>query len=92
MVYVATTKYNLDVQIVDHVDNEGEPCTHCQLVDATVQVQAYLPVGEVGELEAETWAESCTGCMFRVIDSTPYLDTDRTIVVEVSRSATNRPF
>jgi hypothetical protein len=86
-----TTTYDLAVTIVAHVDNEGEPCKHCQLEDATVQVQAYITLGEAG-VHVDTMLESCLACLVPALDSAPYLDTDQPIVVEVARSATLRPF
>jgi hypothetical protein len=82
------TSYDLRVTIVDHVDNEGEPCTWCQLENATVQAQAYLPIGTV----TQDMVECCLACLVPVIDSTPYLDSGSRVVVEVARSATRRPF
>jgi hypothetical protein len=91
MTTTTATWYDLSVRVTDHVDGQGEPCTHCQLVDATVQCVAYVALGEPGEHRADT-IECCLACLIPVLDSTPYLDTDRPIVVEVARSATRRPF
>lgn len=87
-----TTTYQLSVRIIDSpLDNEGEPCEHCQLEGVTVQAQAYATLGEPGE-HREDMIESCLACLIPALDSTPYLDTDRPIVVEVARLTTRRPF
>jgi hypothetical protein len=85
------TRYDLAVSIVDHVDNEGEPCRHCQLIGRTVQAQAYITLGEAG-VHVDTMLESCLACLIPALDAAPYLDADAPIVVEVARSATFRPF
>lgn len=97
MVSMTTTEYSLTVRVIDHVDNEGEPCTQCQMEDATVQCQAYLHQSyavqqDPGMATTTVLIESCLACLIPALDSAPYLDTDRPIVVEVARSATNRPF
>lgn len=83
-----TTGYDLQVTIVDHVDNEGAPCEHCQLEGATVQAQAYAYITDT----TRELIECDLACLIPAIDSTPYVDADRPIVVEVARSATRRPF
>jgi hypothetical protein len=88
---LTTTTYELSVRIVNHVDNEGEPCKHCQLEDHTVQAQAYITLGEAG-VSVDTMLESCLACLLPALDSAPYLDTERVIPVEIARSATDRPF
>lgn len=85
------TWYDLNVRVTDHVDNEGEPCEHCQTEGQTVQAVAYVALGEPGEHRADT-IQCCRDCLIPALDSTPWLDTDRPIVVEVARSATRRPF
>jgi len=92
------TTYDLSVRVVAHVDNEGEPCNHCGEFPTepfspvgTVQVQAYITLGEAG-VHVDTMLETCLACLLLALDSAPYLDTDRPIVVEVCRSATARPF
>jgi hypothetical protein len=90
-----TTGYDLRVTIVDHVDNEGADCEHCQLEDTTVQAQAYVTLGEsnfASSPQSRELIECCLACLIPAIDSTPYVDTDCPIVVEVARSATRRPF
>lgn len=84
-----TPAFDLAVRVTDHVDNEGEPCAHCMLVDATVQCQAYITFGED---RTSSLLESCLACLIPALDATSYLDTDRPIVVEVARSVTARPF
>jgi hypothetical protein len=88
---MTTTTYDLAVRVIDHVDNEGKPCEHCQLTDATVQAQAYVTLGDPG-YRHEDMIECCLACLIPALDSTPWLDTDRPIVVEVARSASRRPF
>jgi hypothetical protein len=82
------TSYDLRVTIVDHVDNEGADCEHCQLEGHAVQAQAYAYITDT----TRELIECCQACLIPAIDSTPYVDTDRPIVVEVARSATRRPF
>lgn len=91
MTTTTVTRYQLDIRIVDHVDNQGEPCEHCQEIGQEIQTQAYIMFGESGE-QVYTTLESCLACLIPALDSTPWLDTDRPIVVEVARSATRRPF
>jgi hypothetical protein len=92
------TRYDLSVRIVEHVDDEGEPCGFCSDFPSEpyspigrVLVQAYVTLGEPVE-HRDAMIESCLSCLIPVLDSTPYLDTDRTIIVEVARSASRRPF
>lgn len=93
MLYMTTakgTQYDLRVQIVEHVDNEGEPCDHCQLYGNVVQAQAYVVTDN--RTLARQMIETCLACLIPAIDSTPYVEATFSIAVEVARSATRRPF
>ena len=85
----AGSLYSLSVRVVDHVDNEGETCEHCG--EAPIAATLYLPIGDGRNVEIEN-AETCLACVFPVLDSTDYLETTHTIVVEVAHGSTFRPF
>lgn len=72
-----TERTDIRLVHVESVDNDGQPCTICDDVDAFVHANVYLPQsGSRGKV-----AECCLGCVLPlVIESAPTFR----VLVEVS--------
>lgn len=89
---ILASGYDLRVDIVDEVSDEGEQCTVCQEIGRTISACVYYSYAEPGEELDDDCRCCCLGCIFPFIDSIPWLNIDKTITLEVSRGGTNRPF
>lgn len=88
--------YNLRVDVVPDVSDEGEQCTVCRQVGRLIAAEVHYsysdePFGEPDE-DVQQCCMCCMCCIFPFIDSVPWLNIAKTITVEVSRGATHRPF
>lgn len=84
--------YHIELTIVDRQICSHAHCTHCQRVSSVVEAEVYLPI-EAGDGHlTKKHLECCCACVLPAIDGEPYVATDQTIVVEVYRGATLRPF
>ena len=87
----ADSSLRLEIHVVDDllcVSNEGRWCLHCATDFGHIECNAWA-VFENGSTEI---VETCLACLIPVLDATPYLDDTQTIIVEVKRGATLRPF
>lgn len=74
--------HDIQASLVDHVDNQGEPCEICAEVDAPVQCVVYgIEVGEHANLAV--WTETCVRCARSVAASMSATDL---CTVEVARA------
>jgi len=80
------TTYTLNVSIVSTVDEQGDPCTHCQMEGHDVEAQLYI----TDERGRRTFESTCLACIIPIIDATPFVAD--AVTVEVARAATLRPF
>lgn len=81
-----TTRYTLNVTIVSTVDEQGDPCVHCQLDGRDVEAQLYI----TDERGRRVFESACLACIIPIIDATPFVVD--AVVVEVAHAATLRPF
>lgn len=76
----ALRDYYMRYVVVPAVSNHGEECTHCRLLDRTVECNVHATSMDGARL----YEESCLQCVLLLVDRVLDVDPSHTITVEVS--------